>query len=144
MTVTHILANKGDRVITVHPSITVAEAVNVLRTQGIGAVVASDGGDQVSGILSERDVIRLLADEGPAALDKPVREAMTSPVSTCVPTDSVDDVMRRMTAGRFRHMPVVTEGIMVGMVSIGDVVKRRIREVETEAEDLRSFISGTP
>ena len=140
MTVKSILEGKGNDVATLRAKVTVAEAVKLLADMRIGAVVITDGDGRIEGILSERDVVRAIAAEGAAALARPVAELMTSPVRTCREDNSVNDVMQEMTRRRFRHLPVERNGRLVGIVSIGDVVKRRIEDVEREAKDIREYI----
>lgn len=142
MHVESILKMKGGEVVTVSPDTGVAEAVELLRARRIGAVVVSSDGRDVDGILSERDVVRALATKGKAALDGPVKAIMTATVVTCHRADSVETVMERMTEGRFRHVPVVENGALSGMISIGDVVKARLEELSAEAEQLKEFIAG--
>ncbi|MEJ8574532.1 CBS domain-containing protein [Microbaculum marinum] len=142
MNVAVILTRKGRDVVTTTPDTTMAAACELLETKGIGAVVVSHGGDRVDGIFSERDFVRAIARQGAAALDQPVSEHMTSRVETCGPDDSVAMLMRRMTDGKFRHMPVVESGRLVGIISIGDVVKERIAEAEAEASAMREYITA--
>jgi CBS domain-containing protein len=97
--------------------------------------------DRIAGILSERDIVRILASDGPAALDKPISAAMTAKVKVCHEHNSINDVMEIMTTGRFRHLPVERDGMLVGIISIGDVVKRRIQQVEHEAQEIRNYIA---
>jgi CBS domain-containing protein len=140
MRVTDILRQKGDEVATIAPSATLAEAAQVLSVRRIGALVVSDGDDRIDGILSERDIVRQLAEWGPAALELAVSSAMTADVFTCAKTDSVDSLMGMMTEHRIRHLPVEEEGLLAGLVSIGDVVKRRVEELEVEAQQLTEYI----
>jgi CBS domain-containing protein len=142
MLIEHILASKGSDVITVPTTATVAEAVDVLHARGIGAVVVTDDGTTAAGILSERDVVRLLADTGPSALTRPVTTAMTTTVHTCVPEATLDELMATMTTHRIRHLPVVRDGAMVGLVSIGDVVKLRVVELAQEAQVLHDYVNS--
>ena len=142
MKVQAMLAQKGDRVITVRSDMTVGEVVKVLHKERIGAVVVSDDGASVQGILSERDVVRGLVTNGTELLDTPVSGLMTKKVSTCAPNDDVHDIMAQMTRSRIRHLPVVVDGTLRGMISIGDVVKNRLEELETEANALRDYVSG--
>jgi len=142
MNVESILRGKGDRVAIVAPSATVAVAVATLKREGIGALVVSRDGNTVDGILSERDIVHGLADSGPALLEKRVDQLMTRRVFTCTPRDSVADLMGEMTRRRFRHMPVLRDGALAGIISIGDVVKARLDEMEYETSSLRSFIQG--
>ncbi|RVU21685.1 CBS domain-containing protein [Methylobacterium oryzihabitans] len=141
MTVARILSQKGRTVVTVQPHRTLSEAATLLAEKGIGALVVSDAGQTVMGILSERDIIRAVARHGATALDNPVSRHMTSRVQTCTRETAVDEVMEMMTDGRFRHVPVVEEGRMIGLISIGDVVKTRIEAVEAEHQALREYIA---
>jgi CBS domain-containing protein len=141
MTVAEILSEKGREVATIVPERTIAEAVDELARRRIGALVVIDGRNRVAGIVSERDVVRSLASRGAALLDEPVGSIMTREVVTCRESETIDQVMGRMTRGRFRHLPVVEGGRLVGIVSIGDVVKARIEEVVHEAEDMRTYIA---
>ena len=142
MNVHAILRNKGDSVVTIHPDATIDRAVSVLRRRGIGALVVSDNGESVVGILSERDIVDALARFGGDLLSVSVSEVMTSPVVTCEPGDSVAELMAEMTNRRIRHFPVLDNGRLIGIVSIGDLVKSRLDEIEYEAHSLRSFIAG--
>ena len=142
MNVETILRNKGNRVATIHSDATIADAVESLRRQGIGALVVSDDGDSVDGILSERDIVAALANDGASLLSRPVAEVMTRTVLTCDPQDTVAELMAEMTNRRIRHFPVVEDGKLCGIVSIGDVVKSRLDEIEFEASSMRSFIAG--
>ena len=142
MNVETILRNKGNWVATIRPEATIAEAVDMLRRERIGAIVVSEDGDSVDGILSERDVVMALADFGTDLLLRCVDDIMTRDVVTCVPDDTVGELMAEMTNRRIRHFPVVTDGRLCGIISIGDLVKNRIDEVEFEARSLRSFIAG--
>jgi CBS domain-containing protein len=140
MQVQGILADKGNDVATVAPDITVRDAVGQLRDRGIGALVVSADGRSIDGIVSERDVVRHLAD-GPEVLDVEVRTVMTSDVYTCAPIDTVDQLMALMTEHRIRHVPVVDdEGHLLGIVSIGDVVKQRLGDLEGENRALVEYI----
>jgi CBS domain-containing protein len=141
MTVARILAEKGSSVVTVPPHRTIDEAIHMLAEKQIGALVVGDAGGRVIGILSERDVMRALASEGASALDRPISHYMTAKVVTCTRRASIEDVMETMTEGRFRHLPVVEDGHLVGVVSIGDVVKRRIATVEAEHRAMRDYIT---
>lgn len=143
MNVETILKGKGRNVITVTPETSVEEAVGLLRRKGIGAVVVSHDGTNIDGILSERDILHALADHGTRLFELKVAALMSRNVVTCRPTDSVADLMGLMTERRFRHVPVVQNGALCGLVSIGDVVKSRIDEVEWEASSLREFITQT-
>lgn len=140
MTVKAILTRKGNAVVTVAPTLSLSDFVKALTEHRIGAaVVVSDDG-RVVGMLSERDVVRALAERGAAALDRPVEDVMTREVKTCREEDTLRELAERMTAGRFRHLPVVEKGRLVGLVSIGDVVKQRLEELEAESSALRDYI----
>jgi CBS domain-containing protein len=141
MTVAAILAGKGRNVVTTSAATPVAEAVAMLAEHKIGALVISEGAQRISGIVSERDIVRALAKGGAAIMDGPVSAIMTRDVVTCADGDSINDVMSEMTRGRFRHLPVVSNGRLSGIVSIGDVVKARMGQVEREAEDMRAYIA---
>jgi len=141
MTVKAILSRKGNDVITIEPTVTLSAAVNILAEHRIGALVVVAGADgQVAGILSERDIVRALAQRGPGALQEAVGQVMTRRVVTCTESDTVAALMERMTQGKFRHLPVVERGKLVGLVSIGDVVKHRVGEMEHESNALREYI----
>jgi CBS domain-containing protein len=142
MDVETILRSKGRAVATIRPDDTVGAAVEALVSGNIGALVASEDGEAVDGIISERDIVHALARHGPALLAQKVAEVMTRPVVTCDPTESVAELMAEMTNRRIRHLPVVRDGRLCGIVSIGDVVKNRLDEIEYEARSLRSFIAG--
>lgn len=142
MKVQAMLAQKGDRVITVRSDMTIGEVVKVLHKERIGAVVVSDDAASVQGILSERDVVRGLVTNGTGLLESPVSGLMTKKVSTCALEDDVEDIMAEMTRSRIRHLPVVVDGKLHGMISIGDVVKNRLEELEAEASALRDYVSG--
>jgi CBS domain-containing protein len=142
MNVHAILLNKGRSVVTIHSDATVERAVAVLRLRGIGALVVSDDGENVVGIVSERDIVEALGRCGSELLAVPVAEIMSCPVVTCDPDDSVAELMAEMTNRRMRHLPVVQDGKLCGIVSIGDLVKSRLDEIEYEAHSLRSFIAG--
>lgn len=141
MTVAAILADKGRDVLTITAAKSVAEAIDVLANRRVGALVVVEDGDRIVGIVSERDVVRMVAAGGPEALAQPVSGAMTRNVMTCNERETIDSVMSRMTKGRFRHLPVAENGRLTGIVSIGDVVKARIEQVEREAEEMRAYIS---
>ncbi|GAA4533936.1 CBS domain-containing protein [Chelativorans composti] len=141
MTVKAILDEKGYDVVTVAPEQTLADAARKLSEHGIGAVVIADADRRIHGILSERDIVRALASEGVEAMEKPISAFMTSAVQVCSESSTVNEVMRVMTNGRFRHLPVARDGRLIGIVSIGDVVKRRLEEVEREAEEIRTYIA---
>ncbi|MEP1442866.1 MAG: CBS domain-containing protein [Hyphomicrobiales bacterium] len=135
-----LLNKKGRGTITVGPNDTLASVFATLAEKRIGALVVCDADDQVIGIISERDLVRSVAKDGERVLSWPVANVMTKEVITCSEDETVNDVMEKMTAGRFRHMPVVEEGKLSGVISIGDVVKHRIEEVEREAADIRAYI----
>ena len=140
MMIASILDHKGEDVVTVQPNDTLHQACAILAERKIGAVVIVNAARAVKGILSERDIVRAIGAEGPAALEAHVSDHMTSNVVTCSPEESVLDVMGRMSAGRFRHVPVVKGGKLAGLVSIGDVVKVRIQQAERDADEMRSYI----
>ena len=136
-----ILRTKGHKVVTVPPEVTVGALIKTLAEHRIGAVPVVEHGEHLVGIVSERDVVRALAD-GATALDRSVRSVMTANVQTCSLEDSVFDLMNLMTRGRFRHLPVVERGLLVGIISIGDVVKERLGEAEYELDNLKSYIAS--
>ena len=140
MTVRHILAQKGGDVVTIPPHRTLGEAARLLAERRIGAVVVAGATGEVVGILSERDIVRAVA-KGPEALDAAASAHMTAKVVTCSPDTPVTDLMEEMTQGRFRHLPVVVGGRLEGIVSIGDVVKHRLAEIERETEAMREYIA---
>jgi len=142
MTVQNILNEKGTKVATVRPHETIGTLVHKLKLENIGAVVVSQDGKRVDGIISERDIVRGLAAHGAELLAMRVDKLMIRDVLTCAPEDSVKDVMQTMTSRRVRHLPVVEKGKMVGVVSIGDVVKDRLQDVEMEARVLRDYITA--
>jgi CBS domain-containing protein len=141
MSVEHILSAKGREVVTIGPDVTIADAAECLSNRRIGAVVVVDGGGAVLGIISERDVVRAVADSGAEALAAPVSSRMTAKVVTCGPTSSIDEIMGLMTDGKFRHVPVIEGGRLAGIISIGDVVKQRLSDVESEHRALRDYIA---
>lgn len=141
MTVKSILDEKGHDVVTVAADVTLVEAAAILAERRIGAAVVVTSKMAITGILSERDIVRAVGENGAAALDTSVADVMTRKVKTCGQSNTVNEVMEIMTAGRFRHLPVEHEGRLDGIISIGDVVKRRIQEVEREAEEIRSYIA---
>jgi CBS domain-containing protein len=141
MTVAEILSGKGREVATIAAERKIAEAVEELARRRIGALVVVEGKDRVAGILSERDIVRALAKRGVELLGDTVGSIMTREVVTCNDSETINRVMGRMTRGRFRHVPVIEDGRLAGIVSIGDVVKARIEEVEHEAEDMRTYIA---
>lgn len=141
MTVAAILADKGRRVVTLKPEDSLAEVVRTLAANKIGALILTDADDAIAGIISERDIVRALVSEGASALSQASSHFMSSEVVTCREEDTIDVVMERMTAGRFRHMPVVKHERLIGLVSIGDVVKRKIEKAEREAAEIRAYIA---
>jgi CBS domain-containing protein len=140
MNVESILKTKGSSVVTIAPDETVVRALSILEAHEIGALVVSADRIRVQGILSERDIVRGLALRGPELLDVKVSEVMTSEVYVCEPDDTVAELMSQMTERRIRHLPVVVDGKLKGIVSIGDVVKNRLGEIESETEALREYI----
>jgi CBS domain-containing protein len=139
MTVRAILDSKGHQITGVEPAVKLSAAIKILADKKIGAVlVLSDG--QIEGILSERDIVRVLGERGAAVLDEPVSAVMTRKVVSCREADTVSAIMEMMTLGKFRHLPVVEDGKVVGLISIGDIVKWRVHEFETEQEALRDYI----
>ena len=140
MRIADVLRTKGDSVATISPQTSVAGLLNELALQNIGAmvVVSQDG---VVGIVSERDIVRSLHQHGAELLRRPVSDIMTTRVATCAPTDSVDSLSVLMTTNRVRHVPVVVDGRLAGIVSIGDVVKTRMEELEAEHEQLQAYIT---
>jgi CBS domain-containing protein len=142
MFLSQILRDKGDLVFTASPKETIAAAAALLHTRRVGALVLVDEAGAVVGILSERDVVRALAEMGDRALGQPVSICMTSDVVFAEPTETVDHLLGRMTDRRIRHLPVCKEGRLVGIVSIGDLVKSKIGEIESEAETLKSYIAA--
>jgi len=139
MRISDVLRQKGPAVATIAPSATIHELVSTLRAHNIGAMVVTEG-ETVVGIVSERDIVRRLDERGAELLAAPVHEIMTPDVVTCTPDDTVDSLAETMTERRIRHMPVLVDGRLAGIVSIGDVVKSRIRQLETDREQLESYI----
>lgn len=140
MNVKAILAAKGGDIVSIEPTADLAAAARLLNARRIGAVVIRGAGARLAGILSERDIVRAVAEQGADALSISVGQAMTRKVTTCGENDSIADIMERMTAGKFRHMPVLRDGELIGLVSIGDVVKQRVEECERDADALRDYI----
>jgi CBS domain-containing protein len=138
-----ILNRKGRDVVTVAPDATLSAAASMMADHNVGALVVSADGLALTGIISERDLVRWIAHEGAASLARPVAEAMTTPVKTCSPDSTVDEVMATMTKERHRHIPVVANGALAGIVSIGDVVKLRLDELEMQATALERYVTGT-
>jgi len=139
MTVRAILDSKGHHVLNVEPGAKLGEAIKLLSERRIGAVLVMSQG-QIEGILSERDIVRVLGERGAAVMDEPVSSVMTRKVVSCREKDTVSEIMETMTNGKFRHLPVVEDSKVVGLISIGDVVKWRVSEYEREQEALREYI----
>lgn len=137
-----ILEHKGHEVITMRTDDSISDVVEVLRDKRIGAVVVTDADGALCGILSERDIVRCLADRPDHTLPQQVREVMTADVQTCSPDDTSESVLKRMTEGRFRHMPVIEGGQLAGLISIGDVIHQKLLELEHEALQLKQLIVG--
>jgi CBS domain-containing protein len=144
MRIRDVIRGKGDRVVTVSPDATVRDLLGLLAEHNVGALVVSADESSVSGIVSERDVVRRLHDAGPGLLDQSVSAIMTTEVRTVEPEEHVDDLMRLMTDHRIRHVPVLVDGRLAGIVSIGDVVKQRLGELEDERDQLSRYISSGP
>lgn len=142
MIVSHILDSKGHEVVTARQSLTVAEVAVLISERRIGAVVISDDGKVVQGIISERDIVRAVATAGAEALTMEVAQFMTRSVVTSTGDETINQVMERMTNGRFRHLPVLKDGQLHGIVSIGDVVKQHVAEIENEASAMRAYIAS--
>ena len=140
MNVKAILAAKGGEIVCIEPTADLAAATQLLSANRIGAVLIKGAGGHIAGILSERDIVRALSQHGAAALSLPIGQVMTREVTTCTEEDNIATIMERMTAGKFRHMPVVSKGHLVGLISIGDVVKQRVGEIESETDALRDYI----
>lgn len=138
--VSDVLKHKGDRVVTVAPQQTVASVVQVLSRNRIGAAPVVDENGRLVGIISERDIIRGISEHAEALLALPADQLMTHDVKTCSPDDRLVELMQLMTVERFRHLPVIREGALVGIVSIGDVVKQRLEEIQLEVESLHRYI----
>ena len=144
MQVRHILQEKGRAIVAITDSATMGEAAQLLAARRVGAVIVQDQGGALAGILSERDMVRAVAEDGAAALGRSVSSYMTRSVATCTEADTVEELMEMMTHGRFRHVPVMDGHHKInGMISIGDVVKSRIAETVNEANSLRDYISAT-
>ena len=143
MNVMHIMKLKGStKVETISPDASVASASAILAEKRFGALVVSVDGTEIAGILSERDIVRALAREAGGCLTMPVSKLMTEAVETCAPGETANSVLARMTAGRFRHMPVTEDNKMIGLLSIGDVVKARMAEIEQENAAMADMLSG--
>lgn len=143
MLISSILQAKGTHVVTIAPSVVVTDAARALTSYGVGALVVSNDGEHIAGIISERDIARAVGRDGPSTLDREVRSLMTTNVTTCRLGDTVDHLMEMMTAHRIRHLPVIDgpAGKLVGIVSIGDVVKHRLSELQTETRTLHEYIA---
>jgi CBS domain-containing protein len=139
MTVRAILDSKGHQIQSVQPDAKLSAAIKLLGEKKIGAVLVMERG-RIEGILSERDIVRVLGERGAAVLDEPVSAVMTRKVISCKPSDTVGAIMEMMTSGKFRHLPVIDDSRVVGLISIGDIVKWRVREYESEQEALRDYI----
>jgi CBS domain-containing protein len=140
MNVKAILAAKGGDIYSIEPTADLSAAAQLLSTHRIGAVIIRGAGGRLAGILSERDIVRAVSERGLEALSVSVGQMMTRNVTTCSENDSIADLMERMTSGKFRHMPVLRDGQLIGIVSIGDVVKQRVEEIERDADALRDYI----
>jgi CBS domain-containing protein len=141
MTVSIILAGKAREVFTIEPNASLAAVVRLLAEKRVGVALILGVDRRIAGILSERDIIRALAERGAGVLDEPVSQFMTRKVSTCNESETVSNVMERMTSGKFRHVPVVDQGRLVGIVSIGDVVKHRLHQMERDSAAMHDYIS---
>jgi CBS domain-containing protein len=139
MTVRAILDSKGHQIQSVQPDAKLSAAIKLLSEKKIGAVLVMERG-RIEGILSERDIVRVLGERGAAVLEEPVSAVMTRKVISCKPSDTVGAIMEMMTSGKFRHLPVIDDSRVVGLISIGDIVKWRVREYESEQEALRDYI----
>jgi len=140
MTVSIILAAKGREVASIEPGATMKSAVALLAEKRIGAVLVLGADNRIVGILSERDIVRAIAERSAAALDEPVSRSMTRKVSTCTESETIATLMERRTEGKFRHLPVVDQSRLVGIISIGDVVKHRLQEMERDSAAMRDYI----
>lgn len=143
MLVHQILRSKGNvEVLTIRPDATVADAARILSERRVGCLVVTSDGTRPEGIISERDIVREMGARGVGCFEETVAEMMTEEVQTCGPTDEATDVVTRMTEGRFRHLPVMEDGRLVGLISIGDVVKARLSELSMERDALEGMIAG--
>jgi CBS domain-containing protein len=142
MTVSAILKHKGRDIASVRPTMTIAEVTSLLATRGIGAILVQDESGQLLGIVSERDIVRALAANGASALDMTAGQLMTRTLKTATPQTTVSQAMALMTSGRFRHLPVIDHDVLVGIISIGDVVKARIMQQEHEVDSLKAYVAG--
>ena len=142
MQVKDILSKKGREVTTIAQAALVADGVRLLRERGVGALVVTDPSGSLAGIISERDVVRVLGEHGATALDMSVADVMSTAVTTCVEATTIDTLMSLMTERRIRHVPVMDDGTLVGMISIGDVVKWRVDELENDKRDLIEYVTA--
>jgi CBS domain-containing protein len=142
MLVSQVLRAKGDMVFTASPGDTVGTVAALLHSRRVGAMVVTEGDRDVVGIVSERDIVRIVAEQGGAGLDRPVSSCMTRDVIFAAPTEHIDEILERMTDRRIRHLPVCVDRRLVGIISIGDLVKAKIAETEAEAEGLRAYITA--
>jgi CBS domain-containing protein len=142
MRISDVLARKGSLVATVRPTTTINGALDKLAEHNIGALIVTDADGEIVGIVSERDIVRALPQRGPEVLNAEVSEIMTSPLVTATPHTDVVDAMRSMTDKRVRHLPVLDDGELVGIVSIGDIVKNRIDELQAATDQLTHYITG--
>ena len=140
MTISKILAEKGRKIVSIEPAATLQSAATLLAEKRIGAVLILGADRRIIGILSERDIVRAIDERGTAALEEPVSQTMTRKVSTCTEGETLVCIMERMTDGKFRHVPVVDQGRVIGIVSIGDVVKHRLQEMEHDSAAMRDYI----
>ena len=143
MTVSTILSVKGRDIFTIEPGATLTAAAKLLAEKRIGALLILGPDHRITGILSERDIVRVIAERGAAAMNDFVSTAMTREVVTCRETETITSIMERMTSGKFRHLPVVDQNRLVGMISISDVVKYRVHEMERDAAQMREYIQTT-
>lgn len=143
MTVAKILQSKGSaEVVTIKPGQSVSDAAQILSQRRFGSLVVSEDGEHADGILSERDIVREIGKRGAGCLNELVSDMMTRDLVTCVKADKADDVLAKMTSGRFRHMPVLEDGKLIGLITLGDVVKYRLEEVKMEKDALEGMIMG--
>ena len=141
MSIARILSSKSRDIATSSPEATLSEAARILAEKRIGAILVTNAKGELLGILSERDIVRVVGMQGPEAMVQTISKHMTTKVITCNPSMSINNVMEAMTAGRFRHMPVMEDGVLTGIISIGDVVKHRVAEIEGEAQAMRDYIA---
>jgi CBS domain-containing protein len=141
MKLAELIKGKSPEIVKIRANSTIAEAANTIAQHKIGALLVDDEGGAIVGILSERDIVRAVAHDGGTALKRKARDYMTEKVITCGLHDTINDLMQKMSGGRFRHLPIVEDGKLVGIISIGDVVKRRIAEIEQEADSIREYIA---